>query len=178
MRRTSSPRSPALCRPASSTTATGTLGANALTYTGREDDGTGLKYYRARYYHPGLARFISEDPIGFSAGSVNLYSYVLNNPLLLIDPLGLYTVEQLAAVIYNESAGLRGDLREARIAMANVILNREAIGVRERYGPRGTLAAMVVTESEMSSIRAGNAVAGAAYAESLTVAALVLAGRK
>jgi len=33
-------------------------------YTGRENDGTGLYYYRARYYHPGAKRFIAEDPIG------------------------------------------------------------------------------------------------------------------
>ena len=51
----------------------------------------GLKYYRARYYHPGLQRFISEDPIGFAGGEVNLYGYVRNNPLMFIDPLGLYT---------------------------------------------------------------------------------------
>jgi RHS repeat-associated protein len=65
------------------------LGANTLTYTGREDDETGLKYYRARYYHPGLQRFISEDPISFAAGDVNLYGYVFNSPTGLRDPLGL-----------------------------------------------------------------------------------------
>jgi hypothetical protein len=26
---------------------------NEFRYTGREGDGTGLYYYRARYYHPG-----------------------------------------------------------------------------------------------------------------------------
>jgi hypothetical protein len=30
------------------TTVTGSPGANMLNYTGREDDGTGLKYYRAQ----------------------------------------------------------------------------------------------------------------------------------
>ncbi|MBI5196251.1 MAG: hypothetical protein HZA10_08005 [Nitrospirae bacterium] len=33
--------------------------------------------------------FISEDPIGFEGGDVNLMAYVGNNPMLLIDPLGL-----------------------------------------------------------------------------------------
>ncbi len=37
---------------------------NPFQYTGRENDGTGLYYYRARYYSPVLKRFISEDPIG------------------------------------------------------------------------------------------------------------------
>jgi uncharacterized protein RhaS with RHS repeats len=32
------------------------------------DDGTGIYYYRARYYHPQLQRFISEDPIGVGGG--------------------------------------------------------------------------------------------------------------
>src|SRR5207253_7804275 len=61
---------------------------NELGYTGRESDSTGLYYYRARYYHPGLARFISEDPIGLRGG-VNFYAYVGNDPLRYMDPLGL-----------------------------------------------------------------------------------------
>jgi RHS repeat-associated protein len=72
------------------TTATGTGATNPFRYTGREgDDPTGLDYYRARYYHPGLQRFIGEDPIGFEGGGVNLYGYVGNNPLRSVDPLGL-----------------------------------------------------------------------------------------
>jgi len=35
-----------------------------FTYTAREQEETGLYYYRARYYQPGIGRFISEDPIG------------------------------------------------------------------------------------------------------------------
>lgn len=47
-------------------------------------------YMRARYYDPGVGRFISEDPIGFGGGDVNLYAYVANNPIMGIDPSGLY----------------------------------------------------------------------------------------
>lgn len=58
-------------------------------YTGRERDAdTGLLDYRARWYDPVQGRFISEDPIGL-AGGINLYSYVLNDPLSGLDPLGL-----------------------------------------------------------------------------------------
>lgn len=74
--------------PFGSVSATGVTTANTFKYTGREDDGTGLGFYRARYYHPTLQRFISEDPIGFRGG-INLYAYVRNNPLGYIDPLGL-----------------------------------------------------------------------------------------
>ncbi len=62
---------------------------NDLLYTGREyDSGTGLYYYRARYYDPEIGRFISEDPLEFKAG-VNFYSYVNNNPVNFNDPSGL-----------------------------------------------------------------------------------------
>jgi RHS repeat-associated protein len=67
----------------------GTGSANTFQYTGREhDESTDLYYYRARYYHPGLARFISEDPIGL-AGGANLYVYAANSPVNRRDPLGL-----------------------------------------------------------------------------------------
>jgi RHS repeat-associated protein len=59
-------------------------------FTGREwDPDTGLYYYRARYYDPRAARFISEDPIGFWGGEVDLYSYVRGQPIDLSDPFGL-----------------------------------------------------------------------------------------
>ena len=40
----------------------------------------GGRYSRARYYHPTLQRFVSEDPVEFGAGDVNLYAYVVNQP--------------------------------------------------------------------------------------------------
>jgi RHS repeat-associated protein len=61
----------------------------AQGFTGREDDGTGLFYYRARYYLPGCGRFISEDPIGLASGDANFYSYVGGRPMELTDPSGL-----------------------------------------------------------------------------------------
>jgi RHS repeat-associated protein len=74
--------------PFGATTETG-ADTNPFQYTGRENDaGTGLYAHRARYYHPGLQRFISEDPIGFAGGDVNLYAFVRNNPVTWIDPFG------------------------------------------------------------------------------------------
>lgn len=74
--------------------------ANAIQFTGRESDGTGLFYYRNRYYSPMTARFISEDPLGL-AGGANIYSYAGGNPLSFVDPLGLYT-----EVIYWHGVGI------------------------------------------------------------------------
>jgi RHS repeat-associated protein len=69
-------------------TPSGLLSDNPFQYTGRENDETGLYYYRARYYDPELPRFISSDPIGF-AGGINQYTYVEANPVSKTDPLGL-----------------------------------------------------------------------------------------
>jgi RHS repeat-associated protein len=57
-------------------------------FTGRENDGTGLSFYRARYYDARLQRFVGEDPIAFDAGDPNLYSYVRSAPIQLRDPSG------------------------------------------------------------------------------------------
>jgi RHS repeat-associated protein len=74
--------------PFGNTSFSGATSTNTFQYTGRENDGTGLYYYRARFYHPGLQRFVSEDPIEFEGEDVNLYAYVANDPLGFIDPLG------------------------------------------------------------------------------------------
>jgi len=45
--------------PSGATMQTGLADPNMQQYTGRENDGTGLYYYRNRYYSPGAARFDS-----------------------------------------------------------------------------------------------------------------------
>jgi RHS repeat-associated protein len=98
------------------TTITGSS-TNPFQYTGRENDGTGLYFYRARYYGPQLQRFVSEDTLlsplviqflgnrmldtylwrgtalaGFlpwKYSELNKYGYISNNPPNLKDPNGL-----------------------------------------------------------------------------------------
>lgn len=65
-------------------------------FTGFERDSeTGLDYAFSRYYNSRIGRFMSTDPSGLASAtlsspqSLNRYAYVLNNPLVAVDPLGL-----------------------------------------------------------------------------------------
>ena len=64
-------------------------------FTTYERDGeTGLDFAQARYDSSSLGRFTSPDPLMASAKRINpqtfnRYSYVTNNPLNLVDPLGM-----------------------------------------------------------------------------------------
>jgi RHS repeat-associated protein len=77
--------------PFGNTSISGTTSSNPSQYTGRENEGNGLYYYRARYYSPVLHRFTSEDPLGLAGGG-NLYRYVSDDPINRTDPFGLLDV--------------------------------------------------------------------------------------
>jgi RHS repeat-associated protein len=57
---------------------------------GRLSAESGLYYFRNRDYSTSLGRWVSLDPIRFSAGDVNLYRYVGNNSINGLDPWGLF----------------------------------------------------------------------------------------
>jgi RHS repeat-associated protein len=74
------------------------------TFTGQisdgllDDGGTGLMYYRARYYDPQVGRFAAADtivPDRSNPQDLNRYTYVGNNPINAIDPSGHVIVEGL-----------------------------------------------------------------------------------
>ncbi|WP_413291918.1 RHS repeat domain-containing protein [Bdellovibrio sp. HCB185ZH] len=48
----------------------------------------GLTKFGARWYDPNTGRWTSKDPIGFDGGDMNLYGYVLQDPINLVDPKG------------------------------------------------------------------------------------------
>ncbi|HND60305.1 MAG TPA: RHS repeat-associated core domain-containing protein [Opitutaceae bacterium] len=60
---------------------------------GVQTDPNGLTYHRARYYHPLLRRFLSEDSMLGSVTSplgLNRFAYTRGDPVSTIDPRGLY----------------------------------------------------------------------------------------
>jgi len=77
---------------------------NPVQYTSRENDGTGLMFYRARYYDPVLKRFVSTDPIGLRGG-MNGFVYVEGNPLSYVDPEGLVGLYSDSSVTVNAYPG-------------------------------------------------------------------------
>jgi RHS repeat-associated protein len=64
-------------------------------FTGQiRDSETGLDFFAARYYASAVGRFTSPDPMNLGADPTdpqtwNAYAYVRNNPLALVDPMGL-----------------------------------------------------------------------------------------
>ena len=65
---------------------------NVYGFTGKEEDeDTGLHYFEARFYDAGVGRFMGVDPwVGDESDpqTLNKYSYVVNRPLVAVDPSG------------------------------------------------------------------------------------------
>ena len=72
------------------------------------DSETGFHYNWHRYYEPRLGRYLTPDPIGLEGG-LNLYAYVGNSPLNLLDPYGLTTTgSAIGGIIGGLLGGLTG----------------------------------------------------------------------
>jgi RHS repeat-associated protein len=77
-------------------------------FTGKErDTESGLDNFGARYYSSQFGRFMTPDPSGLSFADpsnpqgLNLYAYVLSNPMSLVDPSGLNVVPPLKCGLLN-----------------------------------------------------------------------------
>ncbi|MFN0116998.1 MAG: FG-GAP-like repeat-containing protein [Elusimicrobiota bacterium] len=93
------------------------IGTSSLkhTYTSQEEDPEiDLQYYNARYYDPALGRFISPDaivPDVFNPQTLNRYSYVTNNPVILTDPDGewVYAAIIIGAILGGIQGGIQSE---------------------------------------------------------------------
>ena len=72
------------------------------TFSSKRQDTTGLVYFGNRYYDPTTSTWLTQDPLGYTAGP-NLYAYVNNNPLTQIDLYGLLEQETTVGTTTSES---------------------------------------------------------------------------
>lgn len=80
---------------------------------------TGLDYFQARYFASEQGRFSSTDPL-LGSGRPNLpqswnqYSYVLNNPLRLVDPDGMEDLDPQQVVEIGKDKAINKKLEDIR----------------------------------------------------------------
>jgi RHS repeat-associated protein len=77
-------------------------------FTGEQDEIAGLVFLRARYYDPGLGRFITKDPfpgVPSLPSTLHPYQYALNNPVNLVDPSGEIIPALIGALVIGALIG-------------------------------------------------------------------------
>ena len=72
---------------------------------GLYDRDTGLTRFGARDYDPVIGRWTAKDPILFAGGDTNLYAYVGNDPVNLIDPTGKNPLVVAAVAVWAVGVG-------------------------------------------------------------------------
>jgi RHS repeat-associated protein len=82
----------------------------------------GMYYMRARYYDPQTGRFISQDPLGFDGGDVNLYIYAKNNPIVYMDPSGEINIwGGVVGGIVGGAGGVLGAMSSGDFSASNLL---------------------------------------------------------
>ena len=135
-------------------------------FTGKERDAeSGNDYFEARYYSSSMGRWISpdwsikEEPVPYAKlddpQTLNLYAYVMNNPLARLDLDGHYTCRGSS----EDCAGFVTALNMARVAMKHFGPEsdqaREIQGVLDFYGSDTTKNKVFVSFGKLSKGTAG-----------------------
>jgi len=122
-------------------------------FTGQElDPETDLYYYGGRYYDQELGKFVSPDPFvpePEEPQSLNRYSYVVNNPVNLIDPTG-YSFWSVFFSIVKFLIGFGGG-GDPLSSMAHIPPSVGGSAMGENFFDDG-----VVSESVVNGLRANN----------------------
>jgi len=78
---------------------------------GLHDRDAGIVRFGFRDYDSEIGRWTAKDPIKFWRGNVDLYGYVLNNPVNWVDPWGLFMIE------VNDTGGRNGQTYGGNITL-------------------------------------------------------------
>src|SRR3984957_18900371 len=85
----------------------GTISSPWLFSGQRYDSITALYHFDKRENDPHSGRWLTPDPLGFAEGR-NLFAYVNNNPLIYVDPYGLWR-EEVKDFLHGSSRGFVDD---------------------------------------------------------------------
>jgi RHS repeat-associated protein len=147
-------------------TSSGGVDFPSRRYTGQiADPETGLYFYNARYYNPGLGRFLSPDTLVPTPGnpqSLNRYSYVENNPVKWTDPSGHF-IPGLIGIFVGVLAGALAyeGMLWLGVGVAGALVGAGMVG----GAVAGGISAAIAGGDKSFSIMLGAAFAGiAAYA--------------
>jgi RHS repeat-associated protein len=149
---------------------------NAIGFAGRPfDASTGLSYMGARYYDPGIGRFMGVDAAPADPGSVhgfNRYAYANNNPYKYVDPDGhspldvgflVFDLGKLGYALY-KGDGVNHALVDVAMSVAGVIVPIPGAGEVLKgaraleHGVEAARAAQAV-EHGVEAVRGGEAAA-------------------
>lgn len=97
------------------------------------DSKVGLSYYGYRFYSPGIGKWMTRDPLG-EAGGMNLYGFVSNNPVNMVDPEGEFASIVGGIVGGALAGGLSGMISGAITGVITNPGNWKAIGKSALYG--------------------------------------------
>jgi RHS repeat-associated protein len=121
------------------------VGNTSLLHGRDYEPEVGLYYYRNRYYHPQLGRFLQQDPMGYE-DSQNLYQAFNQNPVNFTDPMGLQSFGNwFPNHPYNKKfPGSRSIFDKAETGFKEIFLTSRRVGVSVANATAGNAVNVVI----------------------------------